>query len=169
MGACAAIKNIYIKKKNELSKKEMKNLLIENSKIITNLENEKRDIIIKKNMLIQELETKNRVLEENIVFLKNKVNELSQKLKFNFQKDIKIKFVLWTGREAITNAKIYSKLYDDVFKKIISELDITKDLDNFQFICNGSVITEHFKNNDPVIILNPNDEIAIMIVDMKNL
>ena len=74
MGACAAIKNIYIKKKNELSKKEMKNLLIENSKIITNLENEKRDIIIKNNMLIQELETKNRVLEENIVFLKNKVN-----------------------------------------------------------------------------------------------
>ena len=49
---------------------------------ITNLENEKRDIIIKNNMLIQELETKNRVLEENIVFLKNKVNWL----KFNYLK-----------------------------------------------------------------------------------
>ena len=96
---------------------------------------------------------------------------MSQKLKYNdFQRNIRIKFSLMNGSEYFINAKMYSKLYDDVFIQIISELDTSKDLDNLQFIYNGGIITKHFKNNDPVISLNPNeDEIAILIADVNKL
>ena len=158
-------------RKQELSKKELKILLKEHEKIINNLENEKKEIIIDKNKLIEELETKNNTLQEQIIILENQVIQLSQKLKYNdFQRNIRIKFSLMNGSEYFINAKMYSKLYDDVFIQIISELDTSKDLDNLQFMYNGGVITKHFKNNDPVISLNPNkDEIAIVIADVNKL
>ena len=171
MGSCAAIKKRIRERKQELSKKELKILLKEHEIIINNLENEKKEIIIDKNKLIEELETKNNTLQEQIIILENQVIQLSQKLKYNdFQRNIRIKFSLMNGSEYFINAKMYSKLYDDVFIQIISELDTSKDLDNLQFMYNGGVITKHFKNNDPVISLNPNeDEIAILIADVNKL